>query len=74
LEKCEELGIHEVSCEKIDCFRVKEALGWLECEVVEEKELGDNVMFVGKVLLSQFDRDDKRPFHIEGSRFTTTRE
>ena len=74
LEKCDALGVHEADCEKlVDCFRLKEALGWLECEVVEEKELGDHVMFIGKVLFSQLDRDDKRPFHLGREDFTTTR-
>ncbi len=73
LEKCDAIGVNEANCEKlVDCFKLKEALGWLECEVVEEKECGDHVMFVGKVLFSQLDRDDKRPFHLEGDKFTTT--
>lgn len=74
LEKCETIGIHETDCEKlVDCFRLKEALGWLECEIMEEKELGDHVMFVGRVLSSFLDHDDKRPFHIDKDIFTTTR-
>ncbi|VVB81133.1 Flavin reductase like domain protein [uncultured archaeon] len=73
LEKCDALGVHEVQCEKlVDCFKLKEALGWLECEVVEEKELGDHVMFIGKVLSSYLDHDDKRPFHVDADKFTTT--
>ena len=73
LEKCETLGLHEVACEKLDSFRLKEALGWLECEVIEEKEFGDHIMFVGKVLFSNLEHDDKRPFHVDGDMFTTTR-
>lgn len=73
-EKLNDVGFVEASCEKlVDCFRLKEALGHLECELVEEKELGDRVMFVGKVLFSNLVRDDNRPFHVEGDRFTTTR-
>jgi flavin reductase (DIM6/NTAB) family NADH-FMN oxidoreductase RutF len=74
LEKCDAIGIHEAGCDKlVDCFRLKEALGWLECEVIEEKELGDRVMFLGKVLFSHLDHDDKRPFHVDKDFFTTTR-
>jgi len=74
LEKCEELGVHEAGCDKlVDSFRLKEALGWLECEVIEEKEVGDHIMFIGKVLFSHLDHDDKRPFHVDGDVFTTTR-
>ncbi len=72
LDKCRTIGINEDSCEKlVDCFRLKEALGWLECEVVEEKEYGDHIMFIGKVLFSQLDHDEKRLFHIDKDRFTT---
>ena len=71
--KCETLGLHEAECEKIDCFKIKEALGWLECEVVEEKEYGDYVLFVARVLSSFLEREDKRPFPIEKDVFTTTR-
>ena len=72
-EKCDELGVHETSCEKlVDCFRLKEALGWLECEVVDEKEIGDHTLFIGRVVHSQLVRDDLRPFHIEKDEFTTT--
>jgi flavin reductase (DIM6/NTAB) family NADH-FMN oxidoreductase RutF len=72
-EKCDAIGVHESPCIKIDCFRLKEAVGFLECEVTEEKELGDHVMFIGKVLLSEEGPDVKRPFHVEGDNFTTTR-
>ena len=73
LEKCDALGVHDVACEKlVDCFKLKEALGWLECEVVEEKELGDHVMFIGRVLASFLEHDDKRAFHVDGNKFTTT--
>jgi flavin reductase (DIM6/NTAB) family NADH-FMN oxidoreductase RutF len=74
LEKCDAIGIHEAGCDKlVDCFRLKEALGWLECEVVEEKEVGDRVMFIGRVLFSHLDHDDRRPFHVDKDVFTTTR-
>ncbi len=73
LEKCDALGVHEIACEKlVDCFKLKEALGWLECEVIEEKEFGDNVVFIAKVLSSYLERDDKRPFHVDADKFTTT--
>ncbi len=73
LEKCDALGIHDIACEKlVDCFKLKEALGWLECEVIEEKELGDHSMFIARVLSSYIERDDKRPFLVDGDKFTTT--
>jgi flavin reductase (DIM6/NTAB) family NADH-FMN oxidoreductase RutF len=57
-----------------DCPRVKEALGWLECELLEEHPCGDRVLFVGKVIASELPKDGPRAFHIEGDRYTTTKE
>lgn len=74
LEKISEIGMHEAPCEKlVDCFRLKHAVGWLECEVVDEKEYGDHVVFTGRVVHSYMGVDEKRPFHVEGNEFTTTR-
>ncbi len=74
VEKCNAIGMTEAACEKlVDCFKLKEALGWLECEVIEEKVLGDHIMFIGKVLVSELERDDKRLFHVDKDVFTTTR-
>lgn len=72
IEKCSTVGLTESQCDKVDCFHFKESLGWLECEVVEEHIIGDNVLFVGKVLFSNLDHNDKRPFIVEGDEFTTT--
>ncbi len=74
LEKIDVIGMHEAPCEKlVDCFKLEHALGWLECELVEERELGDHVLFIGKVLWSHLDRDDHRPFHVDKDEFTTTK-
>ncbi|MBI4146017.1 flavin reductase family protein [Candidatus Woesearchaeota archaeon] len=74
VDKLEAIGLHELPCEKlVDCFRLKEALGWLECEVVEHKEVGDHVLFLGKVVHSFMGVDDKRPFHVDGDEFATTK-
>ncbi|MBS3147290.1 flavin reductase family protein [Candidatus Woesearchaeota archaeon] len=73
-EKIEHLGLHELPCEKlVDSFRIKEAVGWLECELVEEKSFGDHILFVGRVVHSWMALDEKRVFHVEGNEFTTTR-
>jgi len=72
-EKATALGFEETECEKlVDCFKLKNALGWLECEVTNEQEFGDHIMFVGKVLFSHLDRIEKRPFHVDNDHFTTT--
>lgn len=58
--------------EKIDCPRIKQALGFLECKVVDELEVGDHVLFLGEVLNSNLKSRDKRLFHLWGDNFTTT--
>ena len=73
LDKPDALGFTEEPCEKlVDCFRLGNALGWLECEVQDIKERGDHILFIGKVLYQFLDHDDRRPFRDDGNRFTTT--
>ena len=45
-----EATLTRAECEKIDCVRVQEASKWLECELSQEVDLGDHVLFLGKVL------------------------
>ena len=44
----------------LDCCRIKEADAWLECEVVDEVEVGDHVFFIGKVIHKEVKDDNKR--------------
>ncbi len=70
-DKFKELGLEKEECEKIDCIRIKECTGFIECEVENIVEAGDHFIFIGKVLLQKV-ADDKRLIHITGNRFTTT--
>lgn len=72
LDKFSETGLKKEECEKIDCPRLADALGYLECEVVDEIETGDHVLFIAKVINSKLEKEDKRLFHITGNEFTTT--
>ena len=65
-DKFAESGLTLEEAEKVDCCRIKEALGFLECEVVEEIESGDHVIFVGKILHSDHETG-KRVYHNRGS-------
>ena len=64
--------IEKEECEKISCPRLKKALAFLECEVIDEFEAGDHVIFVGKVVNKKLLKKDKRLFQLEGNTFTTT--
>lgn len=72
VDKFEESGLTKEEAEKVNCCRIKEALAYFECGVVNEVETGDHVVFVGKVLKSELKKEGKRPFQTEGNNFTTT--
>lgn len=69
-------GLTRAQCDKLpDVPRIKEAIAWIECHVEGEFDVGDHILFLGEILF-EYDVDPlaKRPFHIDGQRFTTTRE
>lgn len=69
-------GLERAACEKLpDVPRIKDAIAWLECRVEGEFDVGDHILFLGEILHEQdVDPLAKRPFHIDGTRFTTTRD
>lgn len=74
-DKFKETGLIKEECEKIDCSRIKQALGYLECHVVDEVEAGDHVILIGKVLLSKSNKEGNHIFQTKTRKdlFTTTR-
>ena len=71
VDKFKETKLTKVECIKIDTNYVKEAESVYECEVVDEIEAGDHVIFVGKIIHSQ-KHDDKRRILNTNKGFTTT--
>ncbi len=70
-----ELGLQTAECEKLlDCFRLKECLGYLECELQQELEMGDHIVFFGKAVNADLLIRGSRPFHVDGDEFTTTKD
>jgi flavin reductase (DIM6/NTAB) family NADH-FMN oxidoreductase RutF len=59
-------------CDTIDCFRLKNAVGFMECELIDEIEAGDHVMFIGKIQNERLNEESKRLFHKGGDEFTYT--
>ena len=46
----------------------------MECEVINEVEAGDHIIFIGKVLYSELkDESAERLFQKTGTDFTTTK-
>jgi flavin reductase (DIM6/NTAB) family NADH-FMN oxidoreductase RutF len=72
-DKFQKFRIAKDECETIDCCRLANYSGYLECEVVEQVDVGDHVFFIGKVLKSSGTADSKRLLHLGEGRFTTVR-
>ncbi len=72
-DKFEKIGFKMEECSKIlDSCKIKEAAGHLECEVIDEKDFGDHILFIGRVLHSEIkEREAKRPLHIDNDEYTT---
>jgi flavin reductase (DIM6/NTAB) family NADH-FMN oxidoreductase RutF len=71
-DKFEHSGFVREECVKIDCPRIRQAVGFLECELVESVDAGDHTIFIGKVLHSEEKGSGKRLYHITGDKYTTS--
>jgi flavin reductase (DIM6/NTAB) family NADH-FMN oxidoreductase RutF len=74
LDKFSQTGLEKKEAEKIDCPKVKQALGFLECKVVKEVEVGGHILFIAEIANSDLKIQGKRLFHLWGDKFTTTKE
>lgn len=72
IDKFKLAGFTRQEAHYLDCPRIKEAIGFVECEVINKIDTGDHTIFVGKVLTSEMVRQSPRLYHMEGSDFTTT--
>jgi len=60
MDKFAETGLGKEECSSVDCPRIKEALAYIECEVVNEVDAGDHIVFIGKVVNSAVEKGGKR--------------
>ena len=74
IDKFKETGLEKEEAKIIDCPKIKQAIGYLECQVEKEIEVGDHILFVAKVLKAELKREEKRLFHLFKDKFTTTLE
>jgi len=70
IDKFEETGLTAVECEKVHGIRIDEALGWLECEVVDEIDAGDHIFLIGKVMYHELKSHEKRLFQVNSDSFS----
>lgn len=71
-DKFVELGLEKMEANNVDCPALSAAVGYAECEVEQEIQTGDNILFVARVLASFNIRNAERPF-FTGEIYTTTR-
>ena len=62
-DKFKETGLEKEQAKTIDCPRIKQALAYLECELIKEIEVGDHILFIAKVKKGELKRQEKRIFH-----------
>lgn len=70
IDKFKEAKLEKEECEKINCPRLKNSLAFVECRVVKSIEAGDHIVFIGHVENAKFKKEGKRPFQLEGTKFT----
>ena len=74
IDKFKESGLTKEQGEWVDCPRIKEASAFLECELLQEIDVGENAIFIGNVVGRVTKTDEKRLFHHVGDKYTTTME
>ena len=72
IDKFDLVNFNKVHCDSIDCVRIVEAVAHIECEVIDEIDVGDHILFVGKVINTKEHSKEKRLFHLYEGKFSTT--
>ncbi|MBI5393568.1 flavin reductase family protein [Candidatus Woesearchaeota archaeon] len=71
VDKFRETKLTKIESNHIDCVKIAEALGWIECEVMHAIDIHDHTLFIGKVRYFEMKREAKRLYHIKDNEFTT---
>lgn len=61
-DKFAELELKTQEAETVKAFRLTDAVGWLECEIISESEAGDHAFLIGRV--KRVDAIEKAKFFI----------
>ena len=72
IDKYSEAKLTMEEAKTIDCGRIKEASAYIECEVVDEVEAGDHIIYIGKVVEKEEKEHSKRLLQ-GGKDFTTSK-
>lgn len=69
IDKFRKFNIKTEECERIDCIRLKDSIGFIECLVVNEIDSGDHTFFVGDIKKSKLRLIEDRLLHVTGKFF-----
>jgi flavin reductase (DIM6/NTAB) family NADH-FMN oxidoreductase RutF len=80
VNEIEKAGLTEKKSQKVKSPSIQECVGWIECQLEFEKEAGDHILVVGRVVhaeckdefisKNEFDVSKAKPvMHIRGRRF-----
>jgi len=70
IDKFQETGVTRVQADSIVCPIIREAVAHLECEVIQEVDAGDHVIFIGKVTGTNKRSEERRLFHTDSDNFS----
>jgi flavin reductase (DIM6/NTAB) family NADH-FMN oxidoreductase RutF len=71
VDKFKECGFTKAESNTIDCPKIEEAAANLECEIIQEVDTGDHILFVARVTNSNENNSVPRIMHIGNAEFKT---
>ncbi len=75
VDKFSTYSLAKEEADGVDCCRLKDAVAYISCHVVEQHAFDDYILFIGKVVASrELVSSAKRLFHVGGGEFTTTKD
>ncbi len=73
VDKFAAFSIAKEEADGVDCCRLKDAVAYVSCHVIEQHAFDDYILFIGKVVASrELVSGMKRLFHVGGGEFTST--
>jgi flavin reductase (DIM6/NTAB) family NADH-FMN oxidoreductase RutF len=78
VDKFAETNLTSLNGININCPRIKESIGHIECKVIDSKQYGDHTLFVGEVVTCLWKKDISQktaleeieiPYHLGGNKF-----
>lgn len=71
IDKFKETGLTKIEAKHLDCPAIEEACGYLECNVINEIDVGDHVIFLARVTYQEIKSKVPGLYHEEGDEFKT---